>query len=195
MIGRVLVFLRGRLNDYLRAELGGGIDDPAVDKVVFLDGDKMEPLTFQEGAVSEVLINVEEDRLLRAADPYARATEDGRPLRVQPDIRLSLHLLFIARFKQYDRAWDHLAKIIECLQTTRVFDRASSPDLPDGVDRLTVELVTQGFAEQNDVWNALRTTYHPSIAYRVRMVVLRDAKPATQDQVTQPVAVIVRKAT
>lgn len=189
MIGKVLGFVRKRLDDYLRAELAGGVDDPVADKVVFLDGDKMDPISFQEGAVSELVINVEEERLLRAADPYVRVQEDGKPQRKQPDLRLVLYVLFVARFKQYDLGWDHLAKIIECLQSNPTFDREGHPELPAGVDRLTLELVTQSFAEQSDIWSALKTSYHPSALYRVRLVVLRDVKPVLRDQISQPVVV------
>ena len=62
-----------------------------------------------------------------------------------------------------------------------------------GVDRLALELVTQTFAEQNDVWSVLRTTYHPSVMYRVRLIVVRDEKPADVAQVTQPIVVTVRR--
>ena len=95
MIGGVLSFLRKRLDDYLRAELAGGAE-PIADKVVFIEGDKLDPLTFTDGAVSELLVNVEEDRVLRSADPYLRVKEDGKPQRVQPDIKLILSLLFVA---------------------------------------------------------------------------------------------------
>ena len=193
MIGKVLVFLRKRLDDYLRSQLSGAGDDPVADRVVFVDGDKMEPISFQEGAVSELLINIEEERLLRAADPYIGIQENGKPQRKQPDLRLVLYILFVARFKQYDVAWDHLAKIIEYLQSNRTFEREVNPDLPVGIDRLMFELMTQSFAEQNDIWNALRTTYHPSALYRARLVVLRDVKPTVPAQITQPVVVNLHK--
>jgi hypothetical protein len=193
VIGKVLVFLRKRLDDYLRSQLSGTGDDPVADRVVFVDGDKMEPISFQEGAVSELLINIEEERLLRAADPYVGIQEDGKPQRKQPDLRLVLYILFVARFKQYDVAWDHLAKIIEYLQSNRTFEREVHPDLPVGIDRLMFELMTQSFAEQNDIWNALRTTYHPSALYRARLVVLRDVKPTVPAQITQPVVVNLHK--
>lgn len=189
MIGGALAFLRKRLDDYLRAELGGGGDAPIADKVVFVDGDKLDPLTFQEGAVSELLVNVEEDRVMRVADPYLRVQEDGKPQRVQPDLRLVLSLLFVARFKQYDLAWDHVGKVVEYLQSNRTFDREGAPDLPDGVDKLTLELVTQTFSEQSDVWSTLRQTYHPSALYRVRLVVLRDVRPVARDQIAEPVVI------
>ena len=187
MIGKVLVCLRKRLDDYLRAQLPGAGDVPAADKVVFLDGDKMEPISFLDGAVSVLVINVEEERLLRAADPYLRVQGDGKPQRKQPDLRLVLYILFVARFKQYDMAWDHLAKVIEYLQSNRTFERESYPELPEGVDKLIFELMTQNFTGQNDIWNSLRTTYHPSALYRVRLVVLQDVTPNPRDQITQSV--------
>jgi len=189
VIGQVLAFLRKQLDDYLRAELAGGIDEPVADKVAFLEGDKLDPIAFKEEAVSELLVNVEEERQLRAADPYLRVQEAGKPQRRQPDLRLILYVLFVARFKQYDSAWEHLGKVIEYLQSNRTFDRASHPELPAGVERLILELVTQSFAEQSDVWSMLRTTYHPSALYRVRLIVLHDVKPALRDQVTQPITV------
>jgi hypothetical protein len=186
MLGDVLVFLRRHLDEYLRAELGETPDDPSGDKVVFVDGDKFEPISFKLGAVSEVLINVEEERVLRQPDLYSRTAEDGSTLRVQPDIRLILYVLFVARFKQYEASWQHLSKIIEHLQTHRVFEPESSPDLPAGIEKLVIELVTLNFAEQNEVWNALRVTHHPSLLYRVRMVAMRDRKPRVPVQVDEP---------
>jgi hypothetical protein len=194
MIGKVLSFLRKRLDDHLRAELAGGVDDPVADKVVLIDGNQLDPIGFREEAVSALLINIEEERLLRAADPYLRVQEDGKPQRQQPDLRLVLYVLFVARFKQYDSAWDHLANVIEYLQSNRIFDREGSPELPSGIDRLTLELATQSFSEQSDVWAMLKTTYHPSALYRVRLVVLRDRQPVRRDQITQPVVIDVHRA-
>jgi hypothetical protein len=188
VIGKALTFLRKRLDDYVRAELAGG-NEPVADKVVLLDGDKMNPITFQEGAISELLIKVEEERLLRAADPYLSVQSDGRPARKQPDLRLILHLLFVARFKQYETGWDYLTKVIECLNMNRTFDRSNSPDLPPGVDRLGVELVSQTFGEQNDVWSALQIAYHPSVLYRLQLVVLRDTRPTPRPEVLPPVVI------
>lgn len=178
MIGDVLNFFRKHLDERLRIARGGSQDDAAGDRVVFVDGDKMEPISFTLGAVSLLVINVEEERILRSADPRARVAEDGTRQRVQPDIRLVLYLLFVSRFKKYDVAWDHLSAILEHLQSTPVFEPASAPELPAGVEKLIVELVTLGFAEQNEVWNALRTTAHPALLYRVKLLAYRDRLPS-----------------
>jgi hypothetical protein len=118
MIADVLTFLRKHLDERLRLARGGSQDDAIGDRVVFVDGDKMEPLSFQLDAVSIVLINLEEERTLRSPDLRARQADDGTRLRVQPDIRLALYLLFVARFKRYEVAWEHLSTILEYVQST-----------------------------------------------------------------------------
>ncbi len=183
MIADVLTFLKEHLDDHFRVALGGSQDDPSADKVVFVDGDKMDPISFKLGAVTVLLINVEEDRVLRSPDRYARRTPDGTHERIQPDIRLILYVLFIARFKAYEEAWKHLSTLIEHFQSLPVLDAQNTPALPAGIEKLGLELVTQTFAQQNEVWNALRTTHHPSILYRIKLVGFRDRQPAESPEV------------
>jgi len=186
MIGDVLVFLRDKLDAHLCAEYASGPNDPVSDKVVFVEGDKLDPLMLPPGAVSILLINVSEERVLRSADPYVRRNENGEPLRVMPDVRLVLHVLFVARFKQYDAGWQHLSKIIEYLQSKRTFQRDAHPELPASVEKLVVELFTLEFAQQNEVWSALRTAYHPSLLYRIHLLAIRDREPQALDQLAGP---------
>jgi hypothetical protein len=94
---------------------------------------------------------------------------------VHPDIRLTLYILFVARFSDYASSWNSLAAILMQLQAVPVLDMETDPNLPEGVERLAFEMVTQTFTELNDVWNALRTTHHPSLLYRVRLLTIRDA--------------------
>lgn len=183
MIADVLVFLRKHLDDHLRLALGGSPDDPMADRVVFIDGEQMDPLTFTLGTVTELLINVEEERILRQGDLYLRRTVDGPAQRGQPDLRLILYILFVARFKQYDVAWQHLSQIVEHFQSVRVFEPETTPELPDGVEKLILELVTLRFAEQNEIWNALRTAHHPALLYRVKLLRLVDSQASDVTEV------------
>jgi hypothetical protein len=183
VISDALVFLRKHLDDHLRMVLGGSQDEPSGDKVVFVDGDQMDPISFKLGAVTVLLINLEEERVLRGPDLHVRRSADGHAQRVQPDIRLILHVLFVARFKQYEFAWRHLSKVIEHLQSVRVFDAGVAPELPAGIEKLVVELVTLNFAEQNEVWNALRTTHHPSVLYRVKLITFRDQQATESTEI------------
>jgi hypothetical protein len=56
-----------------------------------------------------------------------------------------------------------------------VLDAQTAPNLPQGLERLGFELLTQSFTEMNDIWNALRCPYQPSLLYRVRLLTLRDS--------------------
>ncbi len=185
MLYEVLVFLRNHLNAHLRTLSGGRPDETREDAVVFIDGEKMDPVTFKLGAVSVLLINMQEETTLRAPDLYSRVAANGDRQAVQPEIRLNLYVLFVAHFKQYEDALRYLSLIIQHFQNHRVFTPRSAPELDDDIEQLIVELNTLSFAEQNEVWNALRTTYHPSVLYKVKMVVFRDGDAITAPTIAE----------
>ncbi len=183
MIGEALTFLKNHLNAQLRAQAGALPGDSDEDKVVFIDGDKTEPITFKLGAVTLLLINIEEEKVMRQADPYLRVSGDGTTYRGQPDILMHLYVLFVARFKQYDHGLSYLSRIIQHFQTNRVLDHQRAPALSPRIEKLIMELRTMPFSEQNEVWNSLRTTYLPSVLYRVKMLAFRD-----KDVIRLPIA-------
>ena len=111
---------------------------------------------------------------LRAADPYRRVLADGTALSVMPEVRMNLYILFVAHFAQYEQSLDYLTLVVRYFQNLRVLDHRNAPGLAEGVEKLIFELVTLPFGEQDSVWNALRTTYHPSVLYRMKMITLRD---------------------
>ena len=49
----------------------------------------------------------------------------------------------------------------------------------ENIERLVIELVTLPFSQQNEIWSALRVAYHPSVLYKVKMVVFQDEDGAT----------------
>ena len=180
MINTALMFLKNTLNDYLQSKDGANPDHVSEDRAVFIDGDKLDPISFKLETVTLLLINLEEENTLRAADPYFRSTPDGSFLKTQPDIRLNLYILFVAKFKQYENSLGCISDIIQFFQSNKVLTRQNAPTLSDKIERLTLELITPTFNEQNEIWNALRTTYHPSVLYKVKMIIYQDesAQPA-----------------
>lgn len=171
MIGDALVFIRNRLNAHF--ESGTDSQEPLENQVVFLEGEKTDSLTFKLGAVSMLLINIEEERIQRAADPYTRTAPDGTRQTVLPDIRLNLYVLFVAHYKQYEISLSRLSQVIRYLQAHRVIQHHDAPELNEEIEKLVIELVTLPFSEQNEVWNALRVPYQPSVLYRVKMLVFQ----------------------
>lgn len=174
MISDALTILKNQLNAYLRSISGAAPDDPWEDKVVFLKGDSMDPVSFTLGTVTVLLINLQQENTLHAAERFTRTLADGTRQQVRPDIRLNLQVLFVASFASYEQGLSYLSHIIRYFQGHPLFTRQNAPDLGAGIERLAVELVTLPFAEQNEIWSALRTTYRPSVLYRVSLLVFRD---------------------
>jgi hypothetical protein len=171
MIDDAIIFLRNRLNRSLRDLSGAG---PSGDKVEFVSGDRMDPISFKSEAISALLINVEEDNTPRAPDLYAAVNANGVRQKVRPEIRLNLLLLFVAQFKEYAHSLTYLSAVIRHFQNDSVFTRQSAPELSERIDRLVVELLTLPFSEQSLIWGLLRTTYRPSVLYRVKTIVFKD---------------------
>ena len=180
MINDVLNLLKNKLNEYFGDTLG-----ISEDKVQYIDGDKMDPITFPNNAVTPILINVEEDHIMRDPDPFTRVGNDGVKYRTYPELRLNLFVLFISRFTVYDEALKYLSLLIRYFQSNRIFSRENSPDLNPEIGRLVMELITMPFTEQDAVWNALRTTYLPSVLYKVKIIIYQDEDAVVAGAITE----------
>src|SRR5829696_2227664 len=119
MLDEALIFLKGKLNDYF--DLVSGSYPPHPDEVDFVEGDKLDPLTFNVGGISMLLINIEQDNHFRPDNPYRHTTVDGKHQYVQPDIHLNLHVLFVARYPSYQDALRNLSTVIQYFQGNRMF--------------------------------------------------------------------------
>jgi len=174
--------LKNSLNAYL--SLGETQTDAQEEHVTFLSGQATDSVSFKLGFTSLLMINLEQENTLRPADLYNRSLPNGTVQRVQPEIRLNLYILFVANYQQYEDAMHNLSAIIQFFQGHRVFGHQDSPELSENIQQLVVELVTLSFAEQNEVWGALRQSYHPSVLYKVRMVVFQDETPRQAPEIT-----------
>lgn len=172
MISDALVFLKSQLNTYLKS--GWSPTNSGDDPVKFIDDDKMEPLLFNPNFITMLLINLEEENKLRDPNLYRRVSADGSYQSVQPEIRLNMFVLFVPRHTTYQHALEDLSHIVQYFQGHHLFRHPDALGLSDKIDKLIVELITLPFSEQNEVWNALRATYHPSVLYKVKMLVFRD---------------------
>ncbi len=179
MIDDVLDLLKGQLNAYLASSGHPG------DKVDLLDGETSP--SFKLNQITTLLINLEEEAAVRSADPHRRILPGGKVLTVNPEIRLSLYVLFVARFEDYKQGLRYLSLVIRFFQNHRFLDHKNAPDLPEGIEKLLIELVSLPFSQQNEIWRVLNASYQPSALYKVGLVVFRDdqgIEPPLIDQVT-----------
>lgn len=172
MIGDVLEFLRSSANAHLAATSEGS---PTEERVVLVDGERLDPFEVQPGVLSLLLVNMEEERILRRPNPFQAIDErNGEVMTVAPEVRLQLFALFVARFRDYAQGLNQLSGVVHHFQRNRRIDRSIAPDLPEGVEELFVELITLPLLEQNELWTSMRTAYHPSLLYRVGILVFHD---------------------
>ena len=171
MIDLVLGFLQNRLGQALPR---GPQGEPQEKLFVYVGTDKNDAVSFKSDAISTMLIRIEEEPTLRPPDRYARSGGDGVRLRVEPEIRMNLWVMFVARFADYGEGLRHLSRVVAYFQSHRVFNAENSPELSEDLQQVVVELVTPTFSEQNEIWGSLRAAYLPSALYRVKLVVFRD---------------------
>lgn len=198
MIGDVLLLLRDRLNEHLRAAAagspGGATLDSSEDPVQLLDGEKSDPIEFRLNTVSLLLVNLEQETTQRSADPYLRNAADGALRKLAPEVRLNLLVLFVARFKAYEHGLNQLAAVIRFFQHHRLLDHDNTPSLSPQIDKLVLDLMTLPMAEQNEIWSALRIGYHPSVLFKVRLLVLRDTDGAAVPSISSTVLQTTQRA-
>ena len=190
MIGAALTYLRDKVNTHLQ----DGETDSGQPLVVFVEGDKIDPLNIQSGRVNILVVNVEEERELRGANPYY----DERSQRINPDIPLTISALFIARFNDYPTSWNYLTDIIRFFQSHPVLERAdnqaqSSNNMPEGIESLRCEMISLNLQQQNEVWGALRITQHPALLYKIKLITLRDPHPQSSEKTKNLIVKLVDK--
>lgn len=190
MIGSALTYLRDKVNTHLQ----DGETDSGQPLVVFIEGDKIDPLNIQSGRVNILVVNIEEERELRGANPYY----DELNQRINPNIPLTISALFIARFNDYPTSWNYLTDIIRFFQCHPVLERTdnqsqSSNNMPEGIESLRCEMISLNFQQQNEVWGALRITQHPALLYKIKLITLRDPHPQSSEKTKNVIVKLMNK--
>lgn len=176
MIYKSLNFLKTTLNNYLLKRLaidntiGGVSTEP---KVVFPNIASDAP-SFLSEAVTLMIVNIEEERLLRSPNPYTQLSAEGTQTKTYPPLSLELTLLFAAKFADYGTALKHLSHTAQFFQSHPIFTSHQFPLLPTELDKLTVEFLSLENIQKNEIWNSLRSSYLPSLVYQLRMLVYHE---------------------
>jgi len=169
MINDVLAKIRDKLNDYFKV-----ITSSDTNQVTFLDGLKMDPLSFPPNSVVPVLINVEEEKIIRQANRYEGVVKNGLKTELAPSLGINMFVLFVSNFSDYEQSLLFLSLLISYFQRNPVLDHYNTPTLSDSVDKVIIELITLPIAQRNELWNSLRTIYLPSAVYKIGVLVYRD---------------------
>lgn len=129
------------------------------------------------------LVNVEEERVLKA-QVATRLSSDGNVVAVNPEIKLNLFVLVSANFDDYSTGLVYLSGVIRFFQSTNVFTHQNVPDMDDKIERLSIDLHTLSFEQQNHLWGSIGAKYLPSVLYKIRMISIQEAQTAA---ITAPI--------
>ena len=180
MIDVALKFLLTEVNAYLFARTGfdsGGVD---LGRLV----DDSGKWAIKDEHIGAALVNIEEERTLKSQLPDI-AFINGRQVLLEPELKLNLHVIFAANFKQYDIALRQLSWVLTFFQAHPGFPRDQHPNLDPRIERLTAELLSLTYEQLNQLWAVIGGKQLPSVVYRVRLVALQDTEPtAIQRPVT-----------
>jgi hypothetical protein len=118
------------------------------------------------------LINIEENRISRDPQNYIR-TDTGISMK-NPAIHLNLTILFtsVKLDTGYQVALQNIQQVIEFFQKKNVFDHSNTVGLDNGIEKLILEMMSLNLEQLHQLWSMLGGKYHPSVAYKMRMVTI-----------------------
>ncbi len=141
--------------------------------------------TLNDSGVSESnvllsLVNIEEEALLRNPENFFK-----RNLSVvykNPPMHVNITIMFGAYQPNenglgtnYEGSISKIQKVIGFFQRNSIFERENFSDLPAGIEKLTFELINLNLEQLHHLWSMLGGKYIPSVAYKMRMVVIDEA--------------------
>jgi hypothetical protein len=188
MIRTALEFIKKQLDAYI-VEREQDIADYSPDLVVTLQSLLAPDGTLNASDVSHVtlmLAGLEEERR-EGKRPYFKPTDDKQFLKLNPPIEIDLFLLFIAHKTDYGTALRDLSSVISFFQANPIFDEEKYPSLNSTVsepsnkpwqliERLSFNLHTLTFEQQNNLWAMIGSKYMPSVVFKMKMITIFDTK-------------------
>ena len=173
MLGTTLSFLADEVNAHLVKCTGTALGAVSVgalcdDRGLWVQAMDTTRLT---------LFQIEEDSAAHHQLPPMLTATGARE--GSPPLQLNAVLLFAVRFQQYEQALGTLSLILGFFHARPVFTQASSPALPDGLEKVVIELLSYGPEQMSQMWSCLGAKHLPSLVYRLRMVVRQEQQRTT----------------
>jgi hypothetical protein len=171
MLDSATAFLADEVNAFIKKRTGSAVDVVEVGSLA----DDQGKWAFNN-ALRLALVAVEEERSVREQLPE-RVFIEGRDVLLQPPLKLNLVVVFAARLANYGDSLRYLSYVLTFFQAHPAFAPDEFPGLDPRIERLAPEMLSYAPEQLNQMWAYIGTKYLPSVAYRVRMVVLQDVEP------------------
>ncbi|WP_315824892.1 Pvc16 family protein [Paraflavitalea speifideaquila] len=90
----------------------------------------------------------------------------------------------------YGKALEIVQNTIGFFQKKYVFDHANTSTLDPGIEKLILEMISLNLEQLHQLWSMLGGRYHPSVAYRMKMVTI-DSITETDGSLVKEIQIIV----
>jgi hypothetical protein len=168
LIRSVLDLIRQRLNQAF-----GNLDSRVDDWVILsnLTGQDRQLYPATRDKVVMVLTNIKHETVVSTYSPTVRTKTSSYAV-VPPPLYIDLFVLFYANFydDNYRQGLAMISRTISYFQQNPWFDASTMPDLPPGVDKLTLEITNLDLLELNYLMGMLGVSYLPCVFYKLRML-------------------------
>ncbi len=167
MIYSAVNYVATQLNQYLKRQ-----HNIPKDLVIISDlGDRSTRAT--ENQVVATLVNIVRDHFPK--EPNQVLLNGNSRNAVNQGYRavyINLYLMFVANFyaEHYSESLKFVSSIIEYFQHTMVYERKRHPDLPQGIEKLLMEMENLDLKELHNIWTLINGKYMPSVLFKVRML-------------------------
>ncbi len=173
MINTAIGYVLTELNSYFDLQSGSAAESIVVAGSLFdLDGNIN---TETKNKVVLSMVNIEQDSVYKPVESFKRL-DDGRGQRIKPKININLYLLFVANLGIYSEAMKSIANVISFFQINPSFDYADFVVANGPKGRLSFDLFSMTFEQQNNLWSVLGAKYMPSVVYKVGMLEIQDTQ-------------------
>ncbi|MBL7701124.1 MAG: DUF4255 domain-containing protein [Ferruginibacter sp.] len=169
MIHETLKFLSEEVNKYLSLKMGV-LAEPRL-KIGNVSLALDNTLTGENSLAGKAilsLVNVEEDKVAKQQENYARS--DSSTVYKSPPLYLNLYVLFSVNKPEYDDCLQWLGHIMQFFQHQQVFTPITHPNLDPKIPKVVIDLFSLNFEQVNHLWSTLGGKYMPSVLYKIRQI-------------------------
>ncbi len=171
MIDKTLTFILGEINTLLSNRYQSS-ESPAVLSSLSNPDGTVPPSI--ENKIVLSLINLEREAAANGSS-WPMRTEGNSFGRVSPPLGINLLVLVTACFQtNYTDGLKLLGSVVGLFQGKPSFNAQNTAGFPPDIDKLSVEMVNLTLHEINNVWAVLGAKYMPSVAYKIRMLVIQE---------------------
>ena len=169
MIQNALVFIKKKLDQYLVNSFELDESITVLNHLVEQDGSFPQK---NQNKIVITLINLDYQTHKQFNTNHQRL-DDNSFAKINTPVQFNMDVLCTASFDDYEEALKFLNATINFFQNYYSFNNKTNPDIPDGIQQLSLEIANSSYFETHNLWNAMGAKYQPSIIYKVRQVAIQ----------------------